>query len=986
MGRTFYFRLLAVLSYYPYLIFVMEISIFQDGEASEIFLPSTWFESRITLEQIRYCFSKGKKEIRIASGFFTIYGWGLIRRFTKNKQVYLLVGINEPGEEKAKVTLVKDIMRHLATGRDRDRRKSAINLIEKIESGSIYIVDARATSHHGKLYIVDDHTAINASANTTRNGFLKQIESGGLYSPEVVDRFVNEYGNEPGVQLSPAVIGALQQFVQSQVASYIQKFDEYFDNASDITGLLLEALKRWLEQATPWDIYLKTLLALEQIEPVKTTYPKSPVSYQRDMIAQALRQIRNYRGSMLVASTGLGKTIMGTHIAIQLRAEELIDRVIIVAPKVVHKSWRKEMRQASLNSDCFHYKTLDAKDVTEDSALELWSEIVEEITNDTGSYLLILDESHQLRKRYPGRFSNRKKEKKERLAFTRLNDLVNNIGNKGEKVKTLLLSGSPYATDVDNLNTQLHLIPHTKQSTALFPEYDDEGKIWQIDYSEDFIELPVVHKLTTPHVAKYYNESDRTEDAYITFGDSKGYFPNVTLHNMYSPLLFESQISNLLEEGYFDLDTTQIYRENITTQIKLAWGSSPLALLEILERVLDTPGDKKQFGFAERKKSKFAVSKDERRRVLKPIIQKLIKINPLDDPKVRHLLYVIKRFCPGEKVIIFCERKATVYYLEQALLSLLPELRVYSTVQAPKVVKGINNYDLKKDKEIEKAIAEFAPVANDAVGQSEETYDIFIGTDAYGVGVNMQDACVVVNYDIAWTPIEPIQRAGRILRFWKEPRKVHVYTLVPTLSQENNVKDELLEKTKRWENLVDRHSVSRQLIDLPVLTQQTSRNLALEEWAQSKENLLIKSRSLSLEAGEEDKWVSSYYLHTQKLHAHREYVENLDRDLVSAMTYKGEKPLLYLLVKYQSEYHFLLYDPDEQSVTIPQPEALLNLIECYPDTVTAIVDPNEIEAKSDDCLKVWCEKYSYIVDEVMRECTLYLQPDVIDENIQNLLN
>ena len=964
----------------------MEIPLSQQGEASEIFLPSTWFESRITLEQIRYCFSKGIKEIRIASGFFTLKGYGLIRSYIKDKQVYLLVGIDEPGEERAKAALVKEIMRHLATGRDRDRRISVINLVEKIESGTINIVDARATSHHGKLYIVDDHTAINASANTTGRGFLEQIESGGLYSPEVVERFVDEYGTRPDVELTPAIIQALQELVQSQVAGFIVKFDEYFNNASDITGLLLEALKRWLEQASPWDIYLKTLLALEQIEPVRTKYPKSPVSYQRDMIAQALRQIRNYGGSMLVASTGLGKTVMGTHIAIQLEAEELIDRVIIIAPKAVHKSWHKEMRLASLSDVIFHYQTLDTEDATKDSALDLWSEIVEEITNDTGRYLLILDESHQLRKRYPGRFSNRKKNNKERLAFTRLNELVNNIGNKGEKVKTLLLSGSPYATDVDNLNTQLHLIPHTKQSTALFPDYDDEGKIWQIDYSEDFIELPVVHKLTTPHVAKYYNESNRTEDAYITFGDSKGYFPNVTLYNMYSPLLFEEQISDLIEKGYFDLDTKHpIYRRNICTQIKLSWGSSPLALLEMLERVVDTPNGQKEFDFSKKKKSQFIVSRNDRRQALEPIIQKLTKLKPEDDPKVIHLLHIIDRFCPDEKVIIFCERLATVYYLKQILQSLQPELRIYSTVKAPKVVKGINSYELKKDKEIEKAIALFAPVANDAVGRSDETYDIFIGTDAYGVGVNMQDACVVVNYDIAWTPIEPTQRAGRILRFWQEPRQVHVYTLVPTLSQQNKVQYELLDKTKRWENLVDRHSVSRQLIDLPVLTQQASRNLALEEWAQSRENLLVESGNLSLEAGEEDKWVSSYYLHTRKLHAHREYVENLDSDLVSAMVYEGKKPLLYLLVEYQSQYHFLLYDPKNKSVSTPQPEALLNLIECSPDTENAMVDLNEIEALSDDCLKVWCEKYDYIVDDVMRECTLYLQPDVSAQEIQDFL-
>lgn len=76
-----------------------------------------------------------------------------------------------------------------------------------------------------------------------------------------------------------------------------------------------------------WDIYLKTILAFEQIKTVKTTYTKQPVSYQRDTLAQALRQIRNYGGSMLVASTRLGKTVMGTHIAIQLHAEDLIHKV-----------------------------------------------------------------------------------------------------------------------------------------------------------------------------------------------------------------------------------------------------------------------------------------------------------------------------------------------------------------------------------------------------------------------------------------------------------------------------------------------------------------------------------------------------------------------------------------------------------------------------------------------------------------------------------
>lgn len=61
-------------------------------------------------------------------------------------------------------------------------------------------------------------------------------------------------------------------------------------------------------------------------------------------------------------------------------------------------------------------------------------------------WLLIFDESHQLRKRYLNEFRNkryRQEDKKERRAFTRIRELVE-LGN----VKVLLLTGSPYAIEL----------------------------------------------------------------------------------------------------------------------------------------------------------------------------------------------------------------------------------------------------------------------------------------------------------------------------------------------------------------------------------------------------------------------------------------------------------------------------------------------------------------------------------------------------------
>src|SRR5438105_3973441 len=71
-----------------------------DAEAAgRALLPRTWFAKDITLDYVRRALEAGTRTIRIACGFFTLRGWGLIRRSTAGKQVLILVGIDDPGEE-----------------------------------------------------------------------------------------------------------------------------------------------------------------------------------------------------------------------------------------------------------------------------------------------------------------------------------------------------------------------------------------------------------------------------------------------------------------------------------------------------------------------------------------------------------------------------------------------------------------------------------------------------------------------------------------------------------------------------------------------------------------------------------------------------------------------------------------------------------------------------------------------------------------------
>lgn len=942
-------------------------------------LPPTWFESRITLEQIRSCFSAGKEEIRIASGFFTIRGWGLIRKSTNGKRVYLLVGIDEPGEERARAVLVQEILHDLATGRDRDRRQSVKDLVEKMESGLLRMVDARATSHHGKLYIVDRSIAIVASANTTGRGFLEQKEAGGLYGPSLIERFIEQYGNP---NITPALIEQLHQFIQMMVANYVCKFDEYFAIAIDITQELLDALKRWLQLASPWDVYLKTILALEEVTDVKSSYTKTPVSYQQDMIAQTLRQIRQHSGSMLVASTGLGKTVVGVHVAIHLEAEDLIDKVIVICPNAVRSIWKREMSAASIYSEFFNLEILDKKDSKEAHALEDWAEIEQNIKNSR--WLLIFDESHKLRKRYPNKFKNRRykeEDKKERKAFTRIKKLVDS-GN----VKVLLLTGSPYATEIDNINTQLLLLPHTNQSHALFPEFVD-GRAWRISEIDEFInDFPVGSQLTTPHVARYYGKADSEEGVYIDFNGTKKYVPELILHSIYVPLPLENEIAQVINEGYFHLNTSHpIYRRNIETQVKVSWSSSPLAIQNTLERTIDTPGGEKQFPFAKNQTSEFARSKSERQTALLPIINQLTQLNYEQDWKLQTLITLLKKHTNQEKVIIFCERLITAFYLEQALNILMPDLRIFSTVikNHQVVVDYDNEYTQKSQKLIEEAIEKFAPIANNAVEQHQETYNIFIATDAYGIGVNMQDASVVFNYDIAWTPIEPIQRAGRILRLWDSPRQVQVYTFIPTVTKSIDLEYELLNIKHRWQNLIERHGESQKIIDLPVLTDNTVEEIYMPNLAPQK--VVIESGSFKLDVAD-DKDVSPFFKHTAKLQLNRHYAQAINNDIISAKLYNGHSPLIYVLLKHNDKYYWSVYEPTTKRLREPTAIKLLDLIQCTQDTEVAWVESELIEELSDDCISAWCNQHGVDDKEVVRECALYLKPQQEGDVAKDWLN
>lgn len=78
-------------------------------------------------------------------------------------------------------------------------------------------------------------------------------------------------------------------------------------------------------------------------------------------------------------------------------------------------------------------------------------------------------------------------------------------------------------------------------------------------------------------------------------------------------------------------------------------------------------------------------------------------------------------------------------------------------------------------------VEKFSPISNEAPGKypADKQTRILIATDVLSEGHNLQDAHVIVNYDLPWAIIRLIQRAGRVDRIGQKADKIFCYSFFP---------------------------------------------------------------------------------------------------------------------------------------------------------------------------------------------------------------
>jgi len=205
---------------------------------------------------------------------------------------------------------------------------------------------------------------------------------------------------------------------------------------------------------------------------------------------------------------------------------------------------------------------------------------------------------------------------------------------------------------------------------------------------------------------------------------------------------------------------------------------------------------------------------DSDMQILAQIHAALVALGPSGDRKLTKLTELLDGPLAGRKVLIFTEFRDTARYIHHQLRH-RPHLA--------QIDSGSARLGLERASRRE-VIERFAPRSNGLREPPErERVDTLIATDVLSEGLNLQDASVVVSYDLPWNPVRLMQRIGRIDRLGALADCVELHHFVPAHDL-----DRLLGLMARLQGKVS--TISSALgLDHPVLATRADQERAIEQ-------------------------------------------------------------------------------------------------------------------------------------------------------------
>lgn len=156
------------------------------------------------------------------------------------------------------------------------------------------------------------------------------------------------------------------------------------------------------------------------------------------------------------------------------------------------------------------------------------------------------------------------------------------------------------------------------------------------------------------------------------------------------------------------------------------------------------------------------------------------------------------------KLIIFTEHRDTLNYLADRIRGLLGKHEAVVMIHG-----GVHREDRRKVQEL---------------FRNDKDTRVLLATDAAGEGVNLQNAHLMVNYDLPWNPNRLEQRFGRIHRIG-QTQVCHLWNMVAAETREGDVFQKLFDKIE-----IERKALGGRVFDIlgEVFDGVSLRNLLIE--------------------------------------------------------------------------------------------------------------------------------------------------------------
>jgi len=651
---------------------------------------------------------------------------------------------------------------------------------------------------HAKAYIFDRYSIIGSS-NFTSSGLsgnteLNVINKIGAVAKDIRQNWFEKFWNDSSVDIDykPKLIGAL--------------------NASKFGS----------KAYTPYQVFVKVLYELFKDETQSEGSDRTTLelaSFQQQGFEQAVRLIDRHDACMVADAVGLGKTYIGLrlieHYLQKERSPGYVPRALVICPAQLRDFvWTKKLDEYGIKADIVSQEELGRNSF--------------DIRRFTKHDIVVVDESHNFRNSGTNRYINLQKlistgKRSKKIVLLTATPINNTVYDLYHQILLMARNTPTYYREwgISNLTSyfqvldkrnieitellmqtmvrrsRLDVIKRQKAGEEIFiggkeihfPTRQLEKFTYNFEETYQGLYAGIADQIDCLNLAPYnikLFKQNKNKDDEIEVKKNHALaalMKSLWLKRLESSIVafetsmtkqqrFQSEFNSCLQDG--KLLTTDKFRKILAAEED---EEENIEITEILKSLIDV--DPKNYDIVQLQKK---ISEDFHS--LEEIIKKLRNIRQTvadgqeNDLKLVAFKNLLQQQLQNKKSLVFSYFKDTANYLYQELIKDKTWLAVMGN-PAIDIITGATSGKMREDK-----VKRFAPKANceneeDLQECLDNPIDILICTDVLSEGQNLQDAGVLVNYDLHWNPVRMIQRAGRIDRLGTDFERLFIYNCFP---------------------------------------------------------------------------------------------------------------------------------------------------------------------------------------------------------------